>query len=585
MKALFGVRTVPAKAIAVAVILIIVNVAVCTAFLLNHFGLVLGTDRLKQNLTAAELIINPKHEAYSIVDGTLRVGERKLAGDYSGVDAVVSAFGGVATIFQGDKRIATNVKKANGTRAVGTKLAAGPVYDAVLHQGREYFGEAKILNKPYVAAYEPIKDASGNIIGVLFVGFDKSEFGKTFMNAVAIAIVAGLIQVLLCAGIGSFIFRKLFAPFGPLSRLMEEARSGRYTQDVPFTDREDEFGELARVIQMFNKTMKEQEALRENHIKVVVSSFGEALAALARRDLTYRLDHDLPQEYRVLQEDLNTAISQLETAMKEIDKRAGDMATSSEEITHAAQEMAQRTERQAAALEETSAALNELNSAVGKSVDGAKHANDAAAHAKTNAETGSAVAKNAVEAIRLVAKSSGEITQIIGVINEIAFQTNLLALNAGVEAARAGDAGRGFAVVASEVRSLAQRSAEASKQIKHLITTSEEQVENGVKMVEESGGAFSKIVGDISTIYELVTAIASSQREQATSLGEIDSAINQMDQTTQQNAAMAEESCAASEALAGFARELAGRVGEFKTSGGGTNRPSQRNARATALAA
>ena len=584
MNALFKLQTVSAKAIALVIILIVVNITVCTTFILYHFSPILGTDRLQENLAAAELIINPGGEAYRVEGGKLFAGKLLLNDNNTAADAIASAFHGTSAITLGDRRVATSIKKPDGTRAIGTKVAQG-VADTVLRDGKVYLGEAMVVNRPVITAYKPLKDRDGNIIGALGVGFDKHEFGKTFTNAVMIAIVAGIVQVLICAGIGSFIFRKLFAPFTPLSRLMEEARGGRYTENVPFTDRKDEFGELARVIQMFNKAMKEQQSQRAANIDVVVSSFGEALAALARRDLSYRLDYDLPKEYRVLQENLNSAISQLETAMKEIDKRAGDMATSSSEITRAAQEMAQRTERQAAALEETSAALNELTLTVGKSVEGAKHANDAAANAKTNAETGSTVAKNAVDAIQLVAKSSAEISQIIGVINEIAFQTNLLALNAGVEAARAGDAGKGFAVVASEVRALAQRSAEAAKQIKHLITTSEAQVENGVKMVEESGGAFSKIVGDIATIYELVTAIAASQREQATSLGEIDSAINQMDQTTQQNAAMAEQSCAASETMSGFARDLADRVGEFKTSGDGEKHSVQRNASTTALAA
>ncbi len=574
----FGIKTISGKAVVLVVAMIMVSITATTAILLNHFGTVLGTDRLKQNLTAAASIINPNHEAYAVDGDKLLVGSRVLNGASNGVDAISGAFGGVATVFLGDTRITTTVRKEDGSRAVGTKLAAGPVYDTVLRDGKEYLGSAKILGKDYVTAYEPIKDASGSTIGILFVGFEKQEFNKQIIAAIEVAAIAGLIVAFACACVGGYIFVHLFAPFRPLSKLMEDARRGQYAEHVPYMERTDEFGELARVIDTFCKSAQERRAQRAANIEIVNASFGEALAALANRDLTYRLTKDVPTEYGALQKNLNEAISQLDAAMKDIDSRAGDIVTGSSEINNAAQDMAHRTEREAAALEETSAAVNELSATVEKSAEGAKAANDAAAAAKRNAEQGSQVAKNAVEAIRTIAQSSSEITQIIGVINDIAFQTNLLALNAGVEAARAGDAGRGFAVVASEVRLLAQRSSEAAKQIKQLITTSEEQVENGVKLVEESDGAFGKIVGEIATIYDLVNAISASQLEQASALKEIDTAVHQLDQTTQQNAAMAEQSSAASQTMAGHAQELAGRVEEFRTTADARVRPSHARA-------
>jgi methyl-accepting chemotaxis protein len=348
---------------------------------------------------------------------------------------------------------------------------------------------------------------------------------------------------------------------------MEDARNGKYAETIPYTDREDEFGEFARVIEMFYRSAQERRQQRAANIELVNTSFGETLAALASRDLTGRLAKEVPQEYRALRDNLNNATAQLDAALAEIDTRAKDIASGSVEINRAAQEMSARTQRDAAAIEQTSAAVNELTATVKKSAEGAGQANGAAASAKQKAEQGSAVVRGAVDAIRAIAQSSSEITQIISVINDIAFQTNLLALNAGVEAARAGDAGKGFAVVASEVRSLAQRSAEAAKQIKQIITASEEQVENGVRLVEESGGAFGQIVGEIATIYDLVATIAASQHEQSMALGEIDSAIQQLDQATQQNAAMAEQSCAASDALAGYAKDLETQVAQFHVSG------------------
>jgi methyl-accepting chemotaxis protein len=570
-----GIKSISGKALVLVVALIALSVIATTAFLLNHFGGVLGIERLAQNVAAAETMINPDRAPYSVEDGKLKIGSRIANGDNTGVDAVSAAFGGVATIFLGDVRVATNVKKDDGSRALGTKLAAGPVYDAVLGGGEQYLGAAKILGEDYVTAYRPLKDSAGRTVGILFVGFQKSAFNAQFTRAVEVAVIAGIVLALLCGAVGWYVFARLFAPFRPLSKLMEEARAGRYSDSVPYTDRNDEFGELARVIELFNKSVAERRAQRAAAIEQVVSTIGEALASLSRRDLSYRLDQEVPPEYRVLKENFNHAAEQLEAAMRDIHRRAGEFASSSGEIHSASQQMAQRTEREAAALEQTSAAVSELGNAVRRSAEGAREANSAAATAKSDAHEGSETAREAVTAIRAIAQSSGEITQIIGVINEIAFQTNLLALNAGVEAARAGDAGRGFAVVASEVRSLAQRSGEAAKQIRQIITRSEEQVDDGVRLVEASGAAFGKIVSEIGGIYDLVATISATQDQQASALKEIDTAIQELDQTTQQNAAMAEQSCAAADGMAGHARELESCVGQFHVASDRRNRTAR----------
>ncbi len=240
------------------------------------------------------------------------------------------------------------------------------------------------------------------------------------------------------------------------------------------------------------------------------------------------------------------------------------VSAASGEIAQSAGDLSKRTEQQAASLEETAAALDQITATVRKTADGARHANEVVASARTGAEESGEVVRGAVAAMTEIEKSARQISQIIGVIDEIAFQTNLLALNAGVEAARAGEAGKGFAVVASEVRALAQRSADAAKEIKGLISASTAQVENGVDLVGQTGQALERLVRQVGEINSVVSEIAASAQEQATGLGQVNTAVNQMDQMTQQNAAMVEQSTAASHTLLGEAQDMAGLIARFQ---------------------
>jgi methyl-accepting chemotaxis protein len=309
---------------------------------------------------------------------------------------------------------------------------------------------------------------------------------------------------------------------------------------------------------------KAEQAAIEQAQELVVSSFGQGLAALAQRKLGFRLNHDLPPAYRQLQDDFNSAMAQLAEALGVIKDEAGDMSGGAGEISHAADDLSRRTESQAASLEQTAAALDQITATVGKTAERAQQSNEVVVKARADAEISNNVVRDAVTAMQSIEESARQISQIIGVIDEIAFQTNLLALNAGVEAARAGEAGRGFAVVASEVRALAQRSASAAKEIKSLISMSSEQVESGVQLVGETGAALTRIVAHVNDISGLITEITVSAQEQATALKEVNTAINQMDQTTQQNAAMVEESTAASHKLAEQSRHLTTLVGQFE---------------------
>jgi methyl-accepting chemotaxis protein len=315
----------------------------------------------------------------------------------------------------------------------------------------------------------------------------------------------------------------------------------------------------------------------------VVEILAESLQRLSKGDLTARIVADMEGRYAQIKQDFNLAIDSLRETMAAITQNANSVQGSTDEISIATDDLSKRTEQQAASLEETAAALDEITATVRRSADGAKLATQMAAGAKVEAARSGEVVAEAVAAMGEIEKSSGQITQIIGVIDEIAFQTNLLALNAGVEAARAGEAGRGFAVVAQEVRALAQRSAEAAREIKTLIANSTAQVDRGVKLVGQTGAALTGIVGKVDEIDTLIIEISQSSQEQATGLNQVNTAVNQMDQVTQRNAAMVEETTAAAANLRTEARDLAQRVAGFDI-GEGVRRAAPAPSRAPAPA-
>ena len=311
--------------------------------------------------------------------------------------------------------------------------------------------------------------------------------------------------------------------------------------------------ELAISVYIDEAEIRKQEAQAEaiaTERRIISDCFGRAMSAIADKDLSCRIDDDLPEAYHGLRDDFNRALEQLSQTVCEISGSARHIHAGSEQMRSCADDLARRTEQQASSLEQTAAALEQITTAVRDSSMRADQAGRLVARARSGAEKSGQIVEQAIAAMDAIEHSSREITSIIGVIDEIAFQTNLLALNAGVEAARAGEAGKGFAVVAQEVRELAQRSARAAKEINSLITTSSEQVRSGVALVGETGQALSKIVADVSEIDLDIVAIVDSTREQAASLGEVNVAVNTLDQGTQKNAAMAEETNAASATLA-----------------------------------
>ena len=295
-----------------------------------------------------------------------------------------------------------------------------------------------------------------------------------------------------------------------------------------------------------------------------VDQLARSLNALSEGDLTQELNVPFQPALEQLRQDFNGAARRLRETLQKVHDNAGTIAGASREIQSASNQLSQRTEQQAAAVEETAAALEEITATVSNAAEQAQEAGQLVRETKISAERSGEVVGQAVEAMSKIEKSAGEIANIIGVIDEIAFQTNLLALNAGVEAARAGEAGKGFAVVAQEVRELAQRSAQAAKEIKELIGTSTGHVKNGVTLVGDTGRALQEIVAQVVQVDGNVEAIAEASKEQSTGLQEINTAVNSMDQGTQQNAAMVEETTAASHDLARQAEELFELLSQFK---------------------
>lgn len=345
---------------------------------------------------------------------------------------------------------------------------------------------------------------------------------------------------------------------------MEGLAAGDLDTPIQFNDYGDCVGRMTRAMHVFRDNAEAVKAAVTAQ-ELVVSGLGQGMSHLASGNLTYRITDAFPPDYVRLRDDFNNTMDTLAEAISGVTRSAASITTGAAEIRMASDDLANRTEQQAASLEESAAASDQVTGMVQGSARNAAEARGSISNAHREATEGGVVVQKAVAAMGAIEKSSSEISQIITVIDGIAFQTNLLALNAGVEAARAGDAGKGFAVVANEVRALAQRSAEAAKDIKGLITESTKQVESGVNLVGQTGSMLEKMIGMIGSINEMISEISSSSEVQASSLQQVNIAVSEMDKMTQQNAAMVEQSTAAARTLAAEAEHLGELVGRFKT--------------------
>lgn len=401
------------------------------------------------------------------------------------------------------------------------------------------------------------------------------------------AILIGVILLLIGAMATAFVLltRKVLLPLAGTATTMEKLAGGELDYGRASTHRNDEIGAMTRSIETFRDALRSNKA-RSDEQKAVVETLSNALEKLASGDLAYRIGDTLKGEQAKLREAYNRSIGQLSRIIEDVRGSAGSVNTGSDEIRAASDDLATRNEQQAASLEETAASMREVTDLVRKTAENAGLAQSAIKKTHSQANDGGKVVGRAVEAMAAIEKSSQEITQIIDVIDGIAFQTNLLALNAGVEAARAGDAGKGFAVVANEVRALAQRSAEAASDIKSLISTSTSHVGEGVTLVGETGTLLEGIVEQIGAVTDQVNDIASMATSQSVNLDQVNTSVEAMDQMTQRNAAMVEETTAAARSLSDEATRLQQMVSQFRTAGlsAGHSRPSVAQTKSAGLA-
>jgi methyl-accepting chemotaxis protein len=504
---------------------------------------------------------------------------------------------GETVLLQSDGTMITDSLKTEENESLNKKLALEPrmLQDAFVEQPtgsiEGYRGETFRVSTAGLSF-----EGAGWLVATLVSENEAMTGFSTLRNI--ILLIAGVLMA--AALFAAFLFsRSITNPIKDVIENMKELVGGNTDLELAGQSRKDELGEIYQAVSVFRdaaiekdrleeegeeaRTQTEQERKRNEELKEMeAQKLADAIDALARGltqlsegDLTANIATPFEGELDRLRTDFNASVAKLSETMGSITDVSATLKDNSTEISNATNELSQRTETQAASLEETSAALDEITATVRETSERAKEASDKAKDARQDTEHSSEVVSNAVAAMEGIEKASSDITNIINVIDEIAFQTNLLALNAGVEAARAGEAGKGFAVVAQEVRELAQRSAGAAKEIKDLINKSGTEVSNGVQLVQQTGEALAKISEHVTEIDTRIETISQGAAEQLAGIQEVNSAVNSMDQVTQQNAAMVEENTAVTQQIADEVHTLSGLIQTFKVGGQSSVRTPQ----------
>ncbi|TBA41233.1 methyl-accepting chemotaxis protein [Rhizobium ruizarguesonis] len=512
--------------------------------------------------------------------------------DHSLVDRTAQSIAGVATIFQkqgGDYvRISTNVKKENGDRAVGTKLIAEHPAQPVLARGEAYYGPAELFGRKFMTGYFPIKNASNANVGILFIGIPMEVYYQRMYELQMLVLGVGAIVMLIVGVLAFYAIRLSVKPLQALTASVHSISAGDLEGAIPCVEKKNEFGDIGRALALFSDSARARRDLEtqaaeqrelsdaerarndadkrslDGQIDFAVNQLAAGLGRLSQGDVSQTIGTPFVGRLEQLRVDFNASLLRLQDTLSGIRDSAATIQRNSSAVSASAGELSKRTEAQAANLEETAAAVEEITVTVRSSAERAREANNVVAATKKTADSSGAVVGDAVSAMDRIEQASQRIEQIIEVIDDIAFQTNLLALNAGIEAARAGEAGKGFAVVAQEVRELAQRSADAAREIKSLIETSSREVTAGSELVQKTGSVLASISQEIIAISGHVETIATASRDQSAALQEVNGSVNAMDQMTQKNASMVAETTQASRLLAGEADTLMALIERFR---------------------